>query len=126
MAKSRLTALLFGWIVVFGVMLFASIILSLLLRFTELGSSTLNWATLIVSLIALFSGGLVAGVKGKENGLLLGICTGIGFTLFILLYQYLGHNSGFSTGQMIHHGGFLLAALLGGVLGVNVSPETKE
>ncbi|WP_226037015.1 TIGR04086 family membrane protein [Aquibacillus saliphilus] len=126
MAKSRFTALLYGWIAVFGIMLFASLILSLLLKFTSLGSSTLNWTTLVVSLIALFSGGLIAGLKGRESGLVLGAITGLGFTLFVLLYQYLGYSSGFSTSQIIHHGGFLIAAIIGGVLGVNLSSEQQQ
>ncbi|MDL4841634.1 TIGR04086 family membrane protein [Aquibacillus rhizosphaerae] len=126
MAKSRFSALLWGWIVTFVIMLCASLILSLLLRFTSLGSSTLSWTTLAVSIIALFSGGLVAGLKGKEKGWILGAGIGVGFTLFILLYQYLGYRNGFSTNQMIHHGGFLLAALLGGVFGVNMSTDKES
>ncbi|MBM7569544.1 TIGR04086 family membrane protein [Aquibacillus albus] len=126
MAKSRFTALLYGWITVFGIMLVASLILSLLLRFTSLGSSTLTWTTLVISIIALFAGGLIAGLKGKEKGWILGACTGLGFTFFILLYQYLGYSSGFSLTQLLHHGGFLLAALLGGVFGVNMSSESNS
>lgn len=90
MSKSRLTALLYGWIAVFGIMLLASLILSLLLRFTSLDSSALSWSTLIISLTALFAGGLTAGLKGKEKGWVLGGLTGLGFIIFVLLYQYLG------------------------------------
>ncbi|WP_186576516.1 TIGR04086 family membrane protein [Aquibacillus kalidii] len=125
MAKSRLIALAYGWVAIFVIMFFASLILSLLLRFTSLGSSTLNWTTLVVSLIALFSGGLISGLKGKEKGWILGACTGIGFTIIVLLYQYLGYSTGFSTTQMIYHGGFLIVALIGGVLGVNMSTESE-
>ncbi|MRH43006.1 TIGR04086 family membrane protein [Aquibacillus halophilus] len=126
MTKSKFTALLYGWIAVLSIMFFASLILSLLLKFTTLGSSTLTWATLIISLIALFSGGLIAGLKGRENGLVLGALTGLGFTLFIVLYQYLGYSSGFTASQFIHHGGFLIAALLGGILGVNLSSNPES
>ena len=125
-AKLRITALLYGWIAVLGIMLFASLVLSFLLRFTSLGASTLNWTTVIISLIALFAGGLIAGIKGKDKGWILGIFTGLGFTLFVLLYQYLGYNTGFSTSQFIHHGGFLVAALIGGVLGVNISSNSEK
>ncbi|MCT2537988.1 TIGR04086 family membrane protein [Aquibacillus koreensis] len=126
MAQSRIIALLWGWVVVFGVMLLASLILAMLLRFTSLGASTLSWTTLVISLIALFVGGLVAGLKGKEKGWILGGLTGLGFTLFILLYQYLGYSSGFSLAQLLHHGGFLLAALFGGVMGVNMSSNQES
>ncbi|MDC3412438.1 TIGR04086 family membrane protein [Aquibacillus sp. 3ASR75-11] len=126
MVKSRFTALLYGWIVIFAVMLVASLILALLLRFTTIGSSTLDWVTLTVSLIALFSGGVASGIKGKEKGWILGGSTGLGFILFVLLYQYLGFQKGFSADQMITQGGFLIAALFGGILGVNLSNEKKE
>ncbi|WP_138415582.1 TIGR04086 family membrane protein [Aquibacillus sediminis] len=121
MAKSRFTALLYGWIAVLAIMLVTSFILSLLLRFTSLGTSALNGSTIVISLLALFIGGLIAGLKGKENGWILGAGTGIGFTLFVLLYQYLGYNTGLSTTQIIYHAGFLIAALVGGMVGVNLS-----
>ncbi|WP_407269569.1 TIGR04086 family membrane protein [Radiobacillus sp. PE A8.2] len=126
MAKARFTALLYGWIALFAILLFSSLVLSLLLRFTSLGSATLDWTTLIISLIALFAGGLVAGLKGKEQGWVLGAIISVGFTLFVLLYQYLGYNSGFSMEQWIQHIGFLVCALIGGVLGVNLSSDGKK
>ncbi|MDC3415640.1 TIGR04086 family membrane protein [Aquibacillus salsiterrae] len=126
MAKTRMIALVYGWITVLAVMVFASLVLSLLLRFTSLGASTMTLTTLIVSIIALFAGGLVAGLKGKEKGWILGGLTGIGFTVLILLYQYLGYSGGFNLSQMLHHVGFLVAALVGGVLGVNMSSGPAE
>jgi putative membrane protein (TIGR04086 family) len=126
MKKTQITALLHGWIVIFSVMLVSSLILALLLRFTKLGSSSLDWITLSISLFALFAGGLISGLKGKEKGWILGAITGIGFILFVLLYQYLGYQTGFSTEQMIHHSGFLIAALFGGVLGVNLSSGKEQ
>lgn len=126
MAKTRFIALVYGWVTALAIMVFASLVLSLLLRFTSLGASTLTWTTLIVSVIALFAGGLVAGLKGKEKGWILGGLTGIGFTVLILLYQYLGYSSGFSASQMLHHLGFFVSALLGGVFGVNMSSGTSD
>ncbi|QDP40720.1 TIGR04086 family membrane protein [Radiobacillus deserti] len=126
MVKPRIVSILYGWVTIFAVMLAASLILSLLLRFSSLGESTLSWTTLIVSIIALFAGGLMAGAKGKEKGWLLGGITGIGFTLFILLYQYLGYGTGFSLEQTFHHTGFLVSALFGGILGVNISGSEPD
>ncbi|WP_077621387.1 TIGR04086 family membrane protein [Sediminibacillus massiliensis] len=121
MIKTRFTALLYGWIIIFGIMLTASFILSILLRFTAFGAPALSWATLSISVAALFIGGLASGLKGKEKGWILGFLTGAGFILFILLYQYLGYQAGMSLQQLVHHAGFLLASMLGGVLGVNLS-----
>ncbi|HLR62583.1 MAG TPA: TIGR04086 family membrane protein [Lentibacillus sp.] len=120
MQKQQFVALLYGWIIILGLLLLTSIILALLLQLTGLNEMTLSWITLAVGLISLFIGGIVAGVKGKEKGWVIGAITGAGFTLFTFLVQYLGYQQGFSLEQSIHHAGFILAALLGGVIGVNM------
>lgn len=120
MKNKQFYALLYGWIIVLALILIASVILALLLRFTTLNESVLTWITLGVGLIALFIGGLTAGIKGKKKGWLIGGIIGIGFTLFTFLVQYLGYEQVFSMKQSIHHGGYIIAALIGGVFGVNV------
>ncbi|WP_010531103.1 TIGR04086 family membrane protein [Lentibacillus jeotgali] len=119
MQKQQFIGLLYGWIIILGLLLLTSIILAFLLRFTGMNEMTLSWITLAVGLISLFIGGIVAGVKGKEKGWVIGTITGAGFTLFTFLVQYLGYQQGFSLEQSLHHAGFILAALLGGVIGVN-------
>ncbi|MFD1362945.1 TIGR04086 family membrane protein [Lentibacillus salinarum] len=120
MRKQQFVALLYGWIIALGLILVTSIILALLLQFTGMTETTLAWMTLAVGLISLFAGGLVAGIKGKEKGWVIGAVTGAGFTFFTFLVQYLGYQQGFSLEQSLHHAGFILAALLGGVVGVNI------
>ncbi|WP_053219058.1 TIGR04086 family membrane protein [Virgibacillus senegalensis] len=126
MARVRLTALLYGWITALGLILAASLILSILLKFTSFGAAALNWTTLSISIAALFLGGLISGLKGKEKGWILGGLTGLGFILFILLYQYLGYRTGITLEQLVHCGGFLAASLIGGMLGVNLSSDTNS
>ncbi|WP_100011929.1 TIGR04086 family membrane protein [Lentibacillus sediminis] len=126
MQNRQFTALLYGWIAVLGLIFIASVILALLLRFTSFNDPTLTWVTLIVGLISLFLGGLISGVKGKARGWLLGGLTGLGFTLLTFLVQYLGYQQGFSLSQSLHHVGFVLAALLGGMVGVSVSSDAQE
>ncbi|SFA69180.1 putative membrane protein, TIGR04086 family [Lentibacillus halodurans] len=120
MRKQQFIALLYGWIIVLGLILLTSIILAFLLQFTGMNETTLSWITLAVGLTSLFIGGLVAGIKGKQKGWVIGIITGGGFTLFTFLVQYLGYQQGFSLEQSLHHVGFILAALLGGAIGVNI------
>ncbi len=119
MKKQQFTALLYGWIIILGLILLTSIILAFLLRFTTMEETTLSWVTLAIGLICLFIGGLVAGVKSKQKGWIIGSITGIGFTLFTFLVQYLGYQQAFSMEQSLHHIGFVLAAVIGGVIGVN-------
>ncbi|MGJ9457079.1 TIGR04086 family membrane protein [Oceanobacillus sp. CF4.6] len=126
MHRSQLIALLYGWIVVFGVILISSFVLALILNFTAFGESNLEWATLIIGLLALFIGGVTAGMKGKAKGWMIGGSIGLGFSLIIFLIQYLGYQQGFSIEQSLYHLAYLAAALLGGIIGVNLVGTTTE
>lgn len=122
--NQQFIALLYGWIIVLALILGASLVLALLLRFTSFNEPTLSWATLGIGIISLFIGGLIAGIKGKSKGWIIGAAVGIGFTLFVFLVQYLGYKQAFSFEQSLHHLGYILAAIVGGVFGVNsVSAE---
>ncbi|MEN1969286.1 TIGR04086 family membrane protein [Lentibacillus sp. N15] len=123
MKGQQFIALLYGWIVILGLILLTSFALGLLLRFTSMNETTLSWATLVIGLIALFIGGIVAGVKGKRKGWIIGSVTGLGFTLFVFLVQYLGYEQTFSWQQSLNHAGYVAAALIGGVIGVNMAGE---
>ncbi|MFA1820526.1 TIGR04086 family membrane protein [Virgibacillus oceani] len=120
MGRHQFIGLLYGWIIVLGLILLASVVLGFLLRFTTFHDPALTWIALVIGLLSLFIGGLVAGIKGKEKGWVTGILTGLGFTLFTFLVQYLGFQQGFSMEQTIHHAVYVLAALFGGVIGVNI------
>lgn len=119
MVRKQFIALLYGWIVVFGLLIFSSIILALLLRFTSFHSN-LTWLTFGIGLAILFSGGFFAGIKSKQRGWLIGCLTGIGFSLFIFIVQYLGYQQPFHATQMLHHMLLIIASMFGGVIGVNV------
>lgn len=126
MRSQQFIGLLYGWVIILSLIFIASISLALLLRFSTFNEPTLSWVTLIIGLICLFIGGLVAGVKGRKKGWLIGGLTGMGFTLFTFLVQYLGYQQGFSLEQSLHHTGFIAAALLGGIIGVNVMTNHEE
>ncbi len=123
MCSKQWVALLYGWIIVLGLMMVASFVLALLLRFTTFNEPALSWVTFVIGLISLFLGGLAAGIKGKAKGWMIGIFTGAGFTLFVLSVQYLGYQQGFSLEQSLHHAGYMAAALFGGAVGVNIAGE---
>jgi putative membrane protein (TIGR04086 family) len=126
MQKQYITAIMYGWIIVLGLILITSFLLALLLRFTTFNEPTLSWLTLGIGLGALFIGGLIAGLKGKAKGWVIGAITGAGFTLLTFMVQYLGYHQGFSFEQSLYHGGYILAALLGGVIGVNMAGPVNE
>lgn len=101
----------------------ASLIFSLLLRFTSLTESSLSLVIMIVTFLTIFIGGFISGSKGKKQGILLGAGTGLLYLLIILLYQYLGHDSLFTLKQWIYYGCFVITAMMGGILGVNMNSE---
>ncbi|WP_347834006.1 TIGR04086 family membrane protein [Gracilibacillus sp. JCM 18860] len=59
-------SVLFGWIGIFIVLFVASLILALLLRFTSFGESTMELVTLLISFLALFTGGIYCRAKSEE------------------------------------------------------------
>ncbi|ASN05122.1 TIGR04086 family membrane protein [Virgibacillus necropolis] len=126
MGKQQFIALSYGWIVILGLIFISSIVLALLLKFTPFNEPTLSWVTLVVGLITLFIGGIVAGTKSKQKGWLIGGLTGLGFTLFTFSVQYLGYEQTFSIEQSLNHLGYILVAVVGGVIGVNAVGESKE
>jgi putative membrane protein (TIGR04086 family) len=125
MRNQQFTALLYGWIVVLGLILVSSMALALLLRFSSFNEPALDWVTLVIGLISLFIGGCVAGAKGKHKGWVIGAFTGLGFTIFTFLVQYLGYHVGFNLQQTVHHLFYILAALFGGVVGVNIASSNE-
>lgn len=126
MKNKQIIALLYGWITVFGLMLVMSIFIAFFLHMTSLDNPLYSKLTFGLGLISLFIGGFIAGMKGKAKGWLNGAIIGIGFTLFVFFVQYLGYKQAFSLEQSFYHLGYILSALIGGVIGVNfVSSEQK-
>lgn len=113
-------AIIYGVTSIFSFAIIASLIFSILLRFTTLTESSLSVIMLIVTFLSLFIGGFISGGKGKKQGILLGGGTGILYLVIIILFQYLGHDSQFSANQWIYYICFLITATMGGILGVNM------
>lgn len=113
------SAVLYGWLIVFSLIMITSMILAIFLRFTNLGETQLSWLTFSAGMIILFIGGVFAGLKGKTKGWMIGLCIGLGFTLIVFFIQYLGYKQAFTFEQLLYHIGYLIAAMVGGVLGVN-------
>jgi len=126
MGKIQWTSLLYGWIILFVLLFLASFTLGLLLKFLDMTDATLSWTTFIIGLVILFTCGIITGLKGKAKGWLLGVLIGLGFTGFVFLVQFLGYQQGFTLTQAMYHGFYLIAAILGGIIGVNFSSPAEE
>lgn len=125
-SKNFGSAVLYGVITVFLFAIVSSGIFSLILRFTLTGESSLKFLITAVSFVTLFLGGFVSGGKGKQKGWLVGGLTGIVYTTIIFLFHFLGQDSLFSFEQVVYHICYILTAMMGGILGVNVSTTSKR
>ncbi|MFN7249219.1 MAG: TIGR04086 family membrane protein [Anaerobacillus sp.] len=123
--RGILTSMLYGLVTILVIILSVSFIISLLLRFTSLTEASFNWVIIILTFVALIIGGFVSGGKSKQKGWMVGAGTGLLYSLLVFLVQYLGYNSTFTLEQYLFHGGFLLAAIIGGIMGVNVVRNSR-
>lgn len=118
-------AVLHGLIAILLLEVVSSLIFSLILKLSSVQESGLQVIITAASFISLFAGGFISGGKGKEKGWLLGGATGILYSFVILLFQYLGYDRLFDQQQIIYHTCFILIAMMGGILGVNLSSKTR-
>lgn len=119
-------AIVYGVVTIFVFASIVSLLLSLLLKWTDIQESSLTWGIFACSLLSVFIGGLVAGGKGKEKGWLIGGTTSILFTFIVFLFQFLGLEQPFSTKQWMYHLGFFVVAMFGGMMGVNMSSSRRN
>jgi len=115
------SAILYGLIAIFILLITSSILFSLLLRFTSLQESSLQYIITIVSFITLFAGGFISGGKGKQRGWFLGGLTGFIYSVIVFLFTFLGLDQLFTMEQFIYHICYTLICMMGGILGVNLS-----
>ncbi|ELK45731.1 TIGR04086 family membrane protein [Halobacillus sp. ACCC02827] len=105
---------------IFLLMITAAGVLALLLRFTSMEYGTLNQIALVTGLTILAVGGMLAAYKGEQKGWLSGGMTGVIFVSAMILFQIIFENTLISLPQLSYFGGLVLAAWLGGMIGVNL------
>ncbi|WP_084347408.1 TIGR04086 family membrane protein [Heyndrickxia sporothermodurans] len=121
------SSILYGILTIFVLITISSLILSTILRYSEVQENSVKLLVTIISFIALFIGGFVCGGKGQQKGWISGSLTGITYTLIIFLFQFLGYGNIFSGEQLIYHICYIVTAMMGGVLGVNImSDHTRK
>lgn len=114
-------AVLYGVLAVFIVAAISSLIVSLLLKFTSVQESSVQYVMTSISFLSIFVGGFITGGKGKQKGWMIGGGTGLVYSLIIFLFQFLGYDSLFTFEQVIYHTCYIITAMMGGILGVNIA-----
>ncbi len=124
MKQKQMMAILYGWITIVILLIFSSALLAVFIRYMFVTKENIFTVSLVIGLIILFISGLVSGLKGKENGLLLGSFVGLGCIGMTFFIQYVGLNVPFTWTQTIYQITYILAAITGSVLGVNLSNKS--
>lgn len=119
-------AILYGLITIFVIAFVTSLVFASLLKFTSITESSITWLLLSLTVLGMFIGGFVAGGNGKEKGWLVGGVTALIYTIIIFLFQFLGYGKIFSVEQTIYHAGFLVVAMFGGIVGVNITSSRNK
>jgi putative membrane protein (TIGR04086 family) len=119
-------AVLYGVIAIFLFAVASSFIFSLLLKFTSVQESSLQYIMTTISFLSIFIGGFITGGNGKQKGWLIGGATGLVYSLIIFLFQFLGYDSLFTFEQIIYHTCYIITAMMGGILGVNIAGGSKN
>ena len=70
-------------------------------------------------------GGFISGGKGKQKGWMLGGLTGLLYSITIFLFQFLGLDQLFNFEQIVYYICYILIAMMGGILGVNLSENSR-
>ncbi len=116
-------AVIYGLVTVLLIALSFSFVVSLILTFSSFTEASFSWLIMIASFLSLFIGGMISGGKAKAKGLIVGGITGLLFTFITFIVQYLGYNVSFTMEQYLFHGGYILVAAIGGIIGVNLSSK---
>lgn len=120
---SRWGPIFSGLITIICILFGISLLLSLLLHFTSMTEASIEWFLLPLTLLTLFIGGVVSGYKSGTKGWYFGGMTGILFLLLIWLVSYLGFDMTLSSKNLTLYLFYFLLSLIGGIVGVNMSPQ---
>ncbi|TKH10124.1 TIGR04086 family membrane protein [Bacillus wiedmannii] len=123
--KKLSTAIGFG---IITLLIFASIIsmvIALLLKFTNMTEGTLAVTIFILALLSMLISGFTAGKKAQGKGWLVGFTTGLTFAILVFLVNYLGFSQTLSNSQLLYQLALMGASTLGGIFGVNMSKQNN-
>src|SRR5690625_4326060 len=103
MKKGFLVAVLYGMFTIIMTILAGSFILAFIVRYSNISESIYSYITIGLGIFAMFIGGFIAGLKGRANGIVVGLLTGASFTLLTFFVQFLGYDLLFSYKQSLYH-----------------------
>ena len=123
--KQLSTAIGFGIVTLLILASITSMIMALLLKFTNINEGTLTVTIFILALLSMLMSGFTAVKKAQGKGWLVGFTTGLTFTILVFLVNYLGFSQTLSNSQLLYQLALMGASTLGGIFGVNMSKQSN-
>ncbi|MGE1129809.1 TIGR04086 family membrane protein [Bacillus wiedmannii] len=123
--KKLSTAIGFGIITLLIFASIVSMVMALLLKFTNMTEETLAVTIFILALLSMLISGFTAGKKAQGKGWLVGFTTGLTFAILVFLVNYLGFSQTLSNSQLLYQLALMGASTLGGIFGVNMSKQNN-
>ncbi|MEB3102033.1 TIGR04086 family membrane protein [Ferviditalea candida] len=109
-----------GLVTTFIFLFAASIIVSLLVLWTEMKEQSLAFYAYLIHGLSIFAGGLASGRKADKKGWYHGAVLGIVYSLLILAIAHFGFDSTLGLNALSLILLSLMLGALGGAIGVNV------
>lgn len=109
-----------GLLTTFIFLFAASLIVSLLILWTEMKEQSLSLYAFLIHGLSIFAGGLASGRKAEKKGWYHGAVLGIVYSLLILAISYFGFDSTLGINALTLFLLSLVIGALGGAIGVNV------
>ncbi|QIW16962.1 TIGR04086 family membrane protein [Bacillus thuringiensis] len=123
--KKLSTAIGFGIITLLIFASIISVVMALLLKFTDMTEETLAVTIFILALLSMLISGFTAGKKAQGKGWLVGFTTGLTFAILVFLVNYLGFSQTLSNSQLLYQLALMGSSTLGGIFGVNMSKQNN-
>ncbi|MBY0597114.1 TIGR04086 family membrane protein [Bacillus bingmayongensis] len=123
--KKLSTAIGFGIITLLILASVTSMVIALLLKFTNINEGTLAITLFIFAILSALISGFIAGKKAQGRGWLVGFTTGLTFTILVFLVSYLGFSHALSNSQLLYQLALMGASTIGGIFGVNMTKRSN-
>lgn len=122
--KKLSTAIGFGITTLLILASLTSMIMALLLKFTNINEGTLALLFYTRSFIYAYVW-FYCWQQSTGKGWLVGLTTGLTFTILVFLVNYLGFSQTLSNSQLLYQLALMGASTLGGIFGVNMSKQSN-
>ncbi|SDY03453.1 TIGR04086 family membrane protein [Thermoactinomyces sp. DSM 45892] len=112
-----------GQCVIWSSVLILSLSTAVVLRYTDLQTSSLPWITFLINASSIFTGGLISGKRTERNGWIMGGIQGILYTLILMIIGFLAFDTSLRVEPLIFGICSFGLGALGGMIGINLSKK---